>query len=140
MRIHNGSPATSLGEVVLFALDDHSLPFQTGVELRLSGYKSPSGSTRIVLEPGEKGAPDCRHVAYYGSVHRVGEELWMWYLGQGEQEDCFQRVCFAKSKDGYQWEKPSLGLVAYRGPGQQPGRSWPRVLSRPSLCSFSRSG
>ena len=115
MRIHNGSPATSLGEVVLFALDDHSLPFQTGVELRLSGYKSPSGSTRIVLEPGEKGAPDCRHVAYYGSVHRVGEELWMWYLGQGEQEDWLQRVCFAKSKDGYQWEKPSLGLLAYRG-------------------------
>ena len=55
MRIHNESPATSLGEVVLFPLDDHSLPFQTGVELRLSGYKSPSGSTRIVLEPGESG-------------------------------------------------------------------------------------
>ena len=55
MRIHNGSPATSLGEVVLFPLDDHSLPFQIGVELRLSGYKSPSGSTRIVLEPGESG-------------------------------------------------------------------------------------
>lgn len=104
MRIHNGSPATSLGKVVLFPLDDHSLPFHTGVELRLSGYTSPSGSTRIVLEPGEKGAPDSRHVAYYGSVHKVGEELWMWYLGQGEQKDWHQRVCFAKSKDGYRWE------------------------------------
>ena len=33
MRIHNGSPATSLGEVVLFPLDDHSLPLSDGPRL-----------------------------------------------------------------------------------------------------------
>jgi len=115
MRIHNGSPEMSLGEVVLFALDDHSIPFQSGVELCLVGHTTPCGETLIVLELGKEGAPDSRSVVYYGTIHRVGEELWMWYLGQGEDEEWFQRVCFARSEDGYRWEKPSLGLVEYRG-------------------------
>lgn len=115
MRIHNGSQTASLHEVVLFAFDDYSIPFQTGVELNLVRHTTPSGRTRIVVKPGNPGEPDSRHVAYYGSVHKVGKELFMWYLGQGDEEEWLQRVCFARSKDGYQWEKPSLGLVPYRG-------------------------
>ena len=67
------------------------------------------------MRPGEPSSPDSQHIAYYGSVHKVGDELWMWYLGQGEQEDWFQRVCFAKSIDGYSWEKLALALVSYQG-------------------------
>ena len=76
---------------------------------------------RIVLAPGEADGHDSEHVAYYGTVKRVGDELWMWYLGQGpvEYEDenhpWFQRVCLARSKDGYNWERPNLGLVEYNG-------------------------
>jgi len=117
MRIHNGSPVMSLSELVLFAFDDHSIPFQCAVELHLvGGHTTGSGkTTRIVLEPGKEGAPDSRAVVYYGSVHKVGKELWMWYLGQDEGPEWHQRVCFARSEDGYHWEKPSLGLVEYKG-------------------------
>ena len=115
MIIHNGGPNVSRDEIVLFPFDDHSIPFQNGVRLHLNGYATPVGRTRIVLRPGPPGAPDCERVVYYGTVHRVGEELWMWYLGLGAGEQWHERVCFAKSKDGYNWEKPNLGLVEYNG-------------------------
>ncbi len=116
MIIQNGGPQQHLSELVLFPFDDHSIPFQNGVELHLIGHNTPCGRTKIVLGPGEEGAPDDSHVVYYGTVHQVGDELYMWYLGQNRQEPgWFERVCFAKSKDGYHWERPNLGLVEYRG-------------------------
>ena len=115
MIVHNGSSQNSLKELTLFPFDEHSLPFQNGVELHLAGHRSPAGKTRIVLSPGQEGAPDCKAVMYYGTVLQVGDELWMWYLGQGSDEPWCQRVCLATSRDGYHWEKPSLGLVEYFG-------------------------
>ena len=115
MIIQNGGPTLSHDEIVLFPFDDHSLPLQCGVELHLTGHSTPCGRTRIVVGSGEEGAPDSVHVVYYGSVRRVGDELWMWYLGQGSDNEWFQRICLATSKDGYHWEKPKLGLVEYRG-------------------------
>jgi len=116
MIIENGGPNLSLKEVVLFPFDDGSIPFQNGVELQLVGYSTPCGRTKIVVGLGDENAPDSEKVVYYGSVHRVGDELWMWYLGQGKQDGgWFERICFAKSRDGYHWEKPNLGLVTYGG-------------------------
>src|SRR5215213_66892 len=118
MIIHNGGPALSHNELVLFPFDDHSLPFQNGVELNLISHGTPCGRTKIVLGLGEEDAPDSRQVVYYGSVHRVGDELWMWYLGQGDEVEWFERVCLAKSQDGIHWQKPNLGLVEYKGSKQ----------------------
>ena len=115
MLIYNSGLLQSLNELVLFPFDSHSLPLQSGVELKLCGYNTPCGKTRTVLGLGEEGAPDCVHVVYYGSVQRVGDELWMWYLGQGPDEEWFERICLATSRDGYHWQKPNLGLVDYRG-------------------------
>ena len=98
---------------VLFAFDDHGLPFRNGVRLHLVGFKTPVDRTRIVVPLGEPGAPDSKRVIYYGTVLRVGGELWMWYLGQGDDDHWHQRVCLATSRDGYTWEKPDLGLVEY---------------------------
>ncbi|MCW5849850.1 MAG: hypothetical protein KIT87_07185 [Anaerolineae bacterium] len=115
MRIHNGGPGQSLNEIVLFPFDDHSLPFQHGVQLQLLGHSTPCGRTKVVLGLGPEGAPDSVRVVYYGAVRQVGDEYWMWYLGQGPDETWFERVCFAKSRDGYHWERPNLGLVEYHG-------------------------
>ena len=115
MIVDNGSPNTSLKDVVLFPFDDHSIPFQHGLKLHLVGYRTSVGETRIVVPPGPQGAPDCEHVVYYGTVRRVGDELWMWYLGQGTEDRWHQRVCLARSADGRRWEKPKLGLVEYNG-------------------------
>ena len=115
MIIQNGGSSESLDEIVLFPFDDHSIPFQHGVRLQLISC-SGGGGKNIVVRRGPPGAPDSKHVCFYGTVQRVGDELWMWYLGQGDKDNRWhQRVCFAKSKDGYHWEKPSLGLVEYNG-------------------------
>ena len=115
MYIDNGGPRQQLDEIVLFPFDDHSLPLQCGVELQLEGHTTPCGRTRIAVGLGDEGAPDSERVVYYGTVHRVGDELWMWYLGQGKDSGWFERVCFATSTDGYNWHKPNLGLVEYKG-------------------------
>ena len=82
MRIENGGPHIGHGCLVLFPFDDHSLPYQNGVELKLHGHTAPCGTTPRVLEPGDPGDPDSLRAIYYGSVHRVGAQLYMWYLGQ----------------------------------------------------------
>ena len=112
MRISNGGPAASLDAIVLFPFDDHSIPFQSGVELHLQGKQTGHGS-KPAVPLGEPGAHDSEWIAYYGTVLRVDGELWMWYLGQGPDEHWHQRVCLARSKDGRTWEKPDLGLIEY---------------------------
>ena len=123
--------------VVLFPFDDHGLPFRQGLRLHLVGFKTPVDRTRIVVPLGPPGAPDSKRVIYYGTVLRVGDELWMWYLGHGDDDHWHQRVCLAKSRDGYTWEKPNLGLVEYQGSGRT--TSWTcsaaRTRSSPAWCT-----
>lgn len=115
MKIQSSASARSLDEIALFPFDDGAIPLQRGVQLHLNGHRATCGRTRIVLAPGPEGAPDSEHVAYYGTVIRIGDLLWMWYLGQGAEQTWFQRVHLAFSRDGYKWDKPNLGLVKYKG-------------------------
>ena len=65
---------------------------------------------------GEPGTPDDRVVTLYGTVRKVGEELWMWYCGGSSVDDYWhERICLANSRDGRTWEKPNLGLVEFNG-------------------------
>ena len=114
MRINNGGPVGSIDSIVLFPFDDQSIPFQHGVKLTLKGKQAGHGN-KPVVPLGEPPAHDSEWIAYYGSVLRIDDELWMWYLGQGPDAHWHQRVCLAKSKDGRTWEKPNLGLVEYHG-------------------------
>lgn len=113
MIIKNNPERTSADQVVLFAFDDFSLPFQNGLRLHFVPFKSKRDRSRIAVEPGPSGTPDCERVFNGVSVARVGDELYMWYHGQGE--DGHTNVCFAKSSDGYTWQKPHLGLLKYNG-------------------------
>ena len=115
MKLQNSASSASLDSLALFSFDDYAFPLQRGVELQLNSHRATCGKTRIVLPPGPPGASDSEHVAYYGTVIRVGGELWMWYLGQGAGDKWFQRIHLAQSVDGYTWTKPNLGLVEYRG-------------------------
>ncbi len=105
-------------EQVLFAFDEYALPLQHGLRLKLNSYRSPGeqGASNLAVPVGPPGSADGRGVIYYGTVLEVNGELWMWYLGMGDQDEGRQyRVCFAKSKDGKSWEKPNVGLVDYGG-------------------------
>lgn len=115
MKIQSSASARSLDEIALFPFDDGAIPLQRGVQLHLNSHRATCGRTHIVLAPGPDGAPDSEHVAYYGTVVRIDDLLWMWYLGQGAEQTWFQRVHLAFSRDGYNWEKPNLGLVEYKG-------------------------
>ena len=116
MFIHNGGPSTSLDTLTLFPFDDYSLPFQRGMHLHLIPRQSTAeAGTRLAVACGPPGTPDSRAISYYGAVQRVGSEYWMWYLGQGDRADDWQRVCLATSPDGYHWQKPHLHLLPYNG-------------------------
>ena len=111
----------SLNEVVLFPFDDYAIPLQRGLRLRLHSFRKwVDQSSNIVVGLGGPGAPDNVICTYYGTVRRVGDELWMWYLGMGDRggDRWNQKVCLARSTDGRTWWKPHLGLVEYDGSRQ----------------------
>jgi hypothetical protein len=87
----------------------------------------------VVLRPAESG-PDSRHIINHGSVVEVDGEFRIWYLCTGKLDPVFEqeppenafddpgkrpdpifRVCYATSRDGIDWQRPSLGLVEYGG-------------------------
>ena len=117
MFLRHGGDGGSLNELVLFAFDDFALPLQHGLRLQLSGFrKTVDAPSNIVIELGAPGTPDSHIVTYNGTVCRIGDELWMWYVGGGDRDERWhQRVCLATSKDGRTWQRPDLGLVEYNG-------------------------
>jgi len=104
-------------EQVLFAFDNRSLPFQEGMRLKLVGFRtSAQGLSNMAVAPGPAGSPDRLGMLFYGSVCEVNGEYWMWYLGLGEPDGRrHPRACFARSRDGRNWEKPALNLVDFAG-------------------------
>ena len=108
-----GSPG-----IVLFPFDDHSLPFNRGLNLSLiAGNKhkrqDPILPDRPVLAIGQPGDPDHPRAYFLGTVLEVEGEYRMWYTGYDKDRN--RQVCYAVSKDGLTWTKPKLGLVTYNG-------------------------
>src|SRR5438876_1442243 len=72
------SAGASGAEQVLFAFDDHALPLQQGVRLRLLSSRSSGeqGASNVAVPVGPPGSADGRGVIYYGTVVEVNGELW----------------------------------------------------------------
>jgi hypothetical protein len=109
--------ATPIVEAVLFGFDSRAFPFQNHVETHLI----PGVNPKLVLSHGPEGSHD-EVLLYYGSVIRIGDLFHMWYNGNYGREANqvgYERIncciCYATSKDGITWEKPSLGLVEFKG-------------------------
>jgi hypothetical protein len=123
IQVYHSPSSAPLHEAVLFPFDDHAIPFVDNLRLHLIPGKKPGQKNPIVLPAGQPGEPDSAVVRYYGTVIRVGDELRMWYLGRGDQDDKTWsggqlRLCYATSRDGVHWEKPKLGLCEYNGSKQ----------------------
>jgi hypothetical protein len=101
--------AQSPKETVLFPFDDNAIPFNKGVLLTLI----PGEKSKPVLTPGPPGSPDDRRVYFAGTIIKIGDEYRMWYAGYDKAAT--RHACYAVSKDGIRWERPSLGLVDYNG-------------------------
>jgi hypothetical protein len=114
------SVSSPAAERVLFAFDDHSIPWQHNLQLTLvPATKHPANP---VLRRGPEGAPDHGHAVLYGSVIKVGAKFRMWYLGmfetqivKGQAPGMWRPMCYAESDDGIHWTKPELGMVAFNG-------------------------
>lgn len=107
-------------ERVLFAFDDHAIPWQHNLKVTLvPATKHPNNP---VLRRGPEGAPDHGHAVLYGTVIKDGAKFRMWYLGmfetaivKGQAPGMWRPMCYAESTDGVQWVKPELGLVEFNG-------------------------
>lgn len=153
MRALAGIPPIDVPEVVLFAFDDCSFPFTRDLHMNLvPARKFPAevdhGANIVlderqpkgpVLAQGPPGALDSTEVIC-PNVFFVGGEYRMWYVGA---DDTGRRRAglYAVSDDGFEWEKPNLGLVEVNGSRQNnlvegPCGEW--VLHDPDAPDVSR--
>lgn len=111
-------------EAVLFAFDDHSIPFTANLQLSMEAPEKYPGNPLFSI--GQPGTPDEWGLEYYGSVIRHGGKFMMWYIAasaegfdtplQGGGLDWRGwRFAYAESPDGIHWVKPDLGLTEFRG-------------------------
>ena len=77
-----GASLAHAEERVLFAFDDHSIPWQHNLKVTLvPATKHPENP---VLRRGPEGSPDHGHAILYGTVIKDGGKFRMWYLGMIE--------------------------------------------------------
>ena len=116
MLVKNGGPEMDLDEAVLFPFDKWSMPLRYRLRYGLVGAANPYRPHEKVLLGGGPDEPDGLGMHYYGTVIRVEDELRMWYGGLGVDGGTKgTRLCYARSTDGINWEKPDLGLVEFNG-------------------------
>ena len=103
-------------DATLLALDDYLVPFKNNLCYYLT---EPTVRPEPVLEPSRENpnAPDHLAAHFYGTVLREAGEYRMWYYGIhfGDNPGPLNEgpVCYARSADGIEWEKPPLGQVEH---------------------------
>ena len=106
--------------VILFAFDDHSIPWQHNLKVTLVQAKKYPANP--VLRRGAEGSPDYGHAIIYGTLLHDGRKFRLWYLGmlqrrveRGQAPGYWRPMCYAESEDGIRWTKPELGLYELDG-------------------------
>lgn len=139
--VNSGSPTFEVEEAVLFPFDDCSIPFRKDVLMSLipgargpgehregGPYEDADHPGDPVLQLGGPGTPDSTEIIF-PTILQVDDEYRMWYScsgdSSGDTSPCYysggppidnrRRIGYAISKDGFNWEKPILGLVEYNG-------------------------
>ena len=74
-----------------------------------------------ILRTGPPDSWDSHRAHAYGAVHFDGDKFQMWYSGWSLSDSPFlpgtagHHVGYAESRDGVQWDKPSLGQYEFNG-------------------------
>jgi len=113
-------------EAVLFAFDNHAIPFTANLVLGMEPPEKYPGNP--VLKIGKPGDPDEWQLRYFGSVVRHDGKFKMWYValdfgsfidqpngGPLANDGRGYWFAYAESTNGIHWIKPDLGLVEFRG-------------------------
>ena len=113
------------GDLVLFPVDDDTIPWRENLKLTLQAPKKYPGNP--VMKAGPLEGVDGHGTVLYGTVMKQGAKFRMWYLASprpdsripGDVEKNgwphYRPVAYAESTDGIHWERPNLGLVEFRG-------------------------
>ena len=146
-----GNAGGSVGDMLLLAIDDVSLPYRKDVALYLS---TPKVRPEPVLTPSPlgSGAPDDLAAHFYGTVLHDGGKYRMWYYAchWGKNPDWSPRLmrqvakspgwfrgecplfqgplCYAESDDGIAWTKPALGQLLFKGSRENNALSLPHAI------------
>jgi len=116
------APSTIGEKNVIFAFDNHSIPWQNN--LKLSMVVPDKHMDNPLVRRGGKGKVDEWAVQYYGSIVYHDGKYKLWYIAADNQSlDLIKkgkgfsglRPAYAESLDGIHWEKPNLGLVEHLG-------------------------
>ena len=94
----------------LLFFDPALLEENQGVTLRVC----PPRDRQIVLE-GDKPWETAKYITLYVSVVYDNGVYKMYYTHNNDDEENFTGLLYAESTDGYNWTKPELGLVSYKG-------------------------
>lgn len=146
--LHAGSQA------MILAVDDFLLPLRRNLCFYLT---KPDVRPEPVLTPSSDNAraPDEVAAHFYGTVLHDDGEYRMWYYGLslGDRPGPLREgpICYARSDDVYNWEKPNLGQLEFKGSKYNNAIGHPDLrtdggrsvrkgnnLRRFRLCSFER--
>jgi hypothetical protein len=114
------------GDLVLFPLDDYSIPWRENLKLTLEAPQKYPGNP--VMKAGPIEGVDGYGTLLYGTVMKQGGKFRMWYLASPRADSripgdverniltgAYRPVAYAESTDGIHWVRPNLGLVEFRG-------------------------
>ena len=95
-------------------IDERFLQHSEGIELCMNPPVQDPDPVLIADRPWEE-----KGIGAYSTAFRESDGRFrLWYdalLDVGTPQESARRLCYAESEDGIHWEKPSLGLVPFRG-------------------------
>jgi len=104
----------SIGDRIEMLVDGHLIADAENAQLRM--YRPRRGETALAMERPWEGPGS----GVYSTVFRDGGKFRMYYRAtspdnEGGDRGASQFCCCAESADGMHWERPDLGLFAFRG-------------------------
>ncbi|MBN1347727.1 MAG: hypothetical protein JXQ73_33890 [Phycisphaerae bacterium] len=101
--------AIDVGDRRQLLIDRRFVTRDKGITLAMNAPRK-AGAVLLPDKPWES-----QDIGFCVSVIQYEGEYRMWYMARAKEKEEHLRYCFARSKDGITWTKPSLGLIEYRG-------------------------
>ena len=113
LRVKAAGPALDVGAQVQLFIDHRFIETAENVVLRLNKPMLPEEDVLTFQQPWEQGGG-----GWATMIEDQGLFKW-WYEGDGwdpaSRSTDGRFLCYAFSRDGLHWEKPSLGIIEYEG-------------------------
>ena len=103
-----------IGSRLELFVDDYLIDRLDGAELRMH-QPSPQGVALLLDEPWEGNSCNYFTVIQDGDLYRMYYRALDIDFSKKKYKNRPEVICYAESRDGVHWEKPSLGLIEYEG-------------------------